>query len=103
MCSTATPPILPAWPRAKPWHWRAGTTASAAWERPSVIIWRRWTPAIELAKYYEWHDRDYGQARLWAERAYGCLATWAIDWRRQAMEAAIEHRLARLSRKGAIS
>src|SRR3989304_6241590 len=76
----------------------------------AISGWNEWgslapedpTPAIELAKYYEWHERDYRQARLWAEREKACLATWPVDWRRHAMEAAIRHRLARLSRKSAI-
>lgn len=58
------------------------------------------TPAIELAKYYEWQERDYGLARLWAERAQNSLEAWPVDWRRNAMQEAIQHRLARLRRKG---
>jgi hypothetical protein len=99
---------------ADPWARREALSGytmllkSAGRRAEAISGWNEWgtlapedpTPAIELAKFYEWHDRDYGQARLWAERAYGCLATWAIDWRRQAMEAAIEHRLERLRRKG---
>jgi hypothetical protein len=57
------------------------------------------TPAIELSKYYEWHERDLERALLRAERAHRSLARWPADWRRSAFEAAITHRLARLRRK----
>lgn len=76
--------------------------AISGWDEWGSLAPEDPTPAIELAKYYEWHERDYRQARLWAERGQACLATWPVDWRRHAMEAAIGHRLARLSRKGAI-
>jgi uncharacterized protein YprB with RNaseH-like and TPR domain len=57
------------------------------------------TPAIELAKYYEWQERDYPRALLWVERAQRSVALWPVDWRRHAMETAIQHRLVRLRRK----
>jgi len=76
--------------------------AISGWDEWGSLAPEDPTPAIELAKYYEWHERDYRQARLWAERGQACLATWPVDWRRHAMEAAIRHRLARLSRKSAI-
>lgn len=57
------------------------------------------TPAIELAKYYEWELRDPGLAIQWAERARSSLESWPPDWRKKAMQAEIEHRLERLQRK----
>jgi hypothetical protein len=81
----------------------AGRRAEAipGWDEWGSLAPEDPTPAIELAKYYEWHERDCGQALLWAERAQGCLAMWPVDWRRHAMEAAIQHRLGRLRRKSA--
>jgi uncharacterized protein YprB with RNaseH-like and TPR domain len=57
------------------------------------------TPAIELAKYYEWHERDYGLALRWTEQALASLEAWPPDWRRSAMQAEIHHRLERLRKK----
>jgi len=76
--------------------------------RPEAIAgWDEWgqlapedpTPALELAKYYEWQERDYVEALRWSERAQQSLADWPVDWRRNAMESAIQHRLDRLRRK----
>jgi hypothetical protein len=78
------------------------TEAIPGWDEWGTLAPEDPTPAIELAKYYEWHEQDYGQALVWAERAHGSLATWPVDWRRQATEEAIQHRLARLRRKGAV-
>jgi uncharacterized protein YprB with RNaseH-like and TPR domain len=98
---------------ADPWTRREALSGytmllkSAGRRQEALPGWDEWgslapedpTPAIELAKHYEWHEQDYGRAMLWAERAQGSLTNWPVDWRRHAMEVAIEHRLARLRRK----
>jgi hypothetical protein len=75
--------------------------ALSGWDEWGSLAPEDPTPAIELAKYYEWQERDYVQARLWTERAQRSLGLWPLDWRRNAMEVQIQHRLARLLRKGA--
>lgn len=57
------------------------------------------TPAIELAKYFEWEARDPEAGIRWTEQARASLEAWPVDWRRKAMEAEIEHRLERLRKK----
>jgi hypothetical protein len=69
--------------------------------------WEEWTrlapddptPAIELAKYYEWESRNPEQALRWAQRALAALESWPFDWRRRAAEQAIGHRIFRLTSK----
>ena len=56
-------------------------------------------PCLELAKYYEWQQRDLPEARRWAEAALVCLTHWNPDWRRAEAWEAVEHRLKRLARK----
>ncbi|NIS82394.1 MAG: hypothetical protein GTO14_19800 [Anaerolineales bacterium] len=73
----------------------------------AVKHWQAWhslspddpLPCIELAKYYEWHVHDLGEAKSWAENALLCLSYWPKDWRREQLWSQIEHRLARLARK----
>lgn len=69
--------------------------------------WRQWhetdpadpRPCIELAKYYEWRSHDLGQAAHWAQEASLTIASWPSGWRRERMQAEIEHRLARIEGK----
>lgn len=73
----------------------------------AVSGWERWhelapedpQPCIELAMYYEWHRRDYGEARHWAQEALLCLSHWSKGWRREQTWDQIEHRLRRISAK----
>jgi hypothetical protein len=75
------------------------TEALSGWDEWGSLAPEDPTPAIELSKYYEWHERDLAQAVVWAERAFRSLSAWPIDWRRQTMEVAVQHRLDRLRRK----
>ena len=79
----------------------AGRRAEAlsGWDEWGTLAPEDPTPAIELSKYYEWHERDLIQAQVWAERAYVCVAAWPVDWRRNTIEVDIQHRLERLRRK----
>jgi len=56
-------------------------------------------PCIELAKFYEWHQRDLEQAKNWAQESMVCLSHQPNDWRREILWGEIEHRLRRLERK----
>jgi uncharacterized protein YprB with RNaseH-like and TPR domain len=56
-------------------------------------------PCIELAKFYEWHQRDLEQAKSWAQESMVCLSHQPKDWRREILWGEIEHRLRRLERK----
>jgi len=70
-------------------------------------IWQRWhrldkqnpSPCIELAMYYEWHQRDYQAAIEWTEHALETVQLWPVDWRRMRLEQELHHRLARLQGK----
>jgi len=53
--------------------------------------------AIELAKYYEWHDRDLGRAQRWTEEAKTVVDRAEVDLSYQ--NEAITHRLNRITRK----
>ena len=73
----------------------------------AVGLWRTWhtqapedpEPCIELAKHFEWRERDFTQAQHWAAEGMGALSHWPDDWRRREMWESIEHRLTRLARK----
>lgn len=76
--------------------------------RPEAVRgWEEWsrlapgdpTPAIELAKYYEWELRVPSRAQQWALRALEALSDWPTDWRRRSAEQAIRHRIGRLDNK----
>jgi len=53
----------------------------------------------ELAKHYEWHDRDVRRALAWVEAALALARTWRPGVRREEALAAFEWRQARLLRK----
>jgi len=74
----------------------------------AVAAWEQWlatvpgadaTPYIELAKYYEWAERDLEQARMWA--AFGLHTVKALPaWQRLPGQLSdLERRLERLQRK----
>jgi uncharacterized protein YprB with RNaseH-like and TPR domain len=56
-------------------------------------------PCIELAMYYEWHERDLALAKEWAEKALLCLSHWPPGWRTDQMWSEIQHRIERINRK----
>ena len=56
-------------------------------------------PCIELAMYYEWHEKDLALAKHWAQEALVCLSHQPKGWRRDAQWDEVEHRLRRLERK----
>jgi len=56
-------------------------------------------PCIELAKFYEWEERDVIQAHTWATHALEAVQSWQADWRKERMEGEIRHRLRRLDGK----
>ena len=75
------------------------TEALSGWDEWGTLAPADPTPAIELAKFYEWQARDPEQALLWAERARRSLETWPADWRRRTAEESIGHRIQRIQRK----
>jgi uncharacterized protein YprB with RNaseH-like and TPR domain len=56
---------------------------------------------IELAKYLEWHVGDLALAAGWTQTALAQVKTWPAGPQRDAVQAELRHRLARLERKGA--
>jgi hypothetical protein len=54
---------------------------------------------VELAKYYEWKAGDIPQAIQWTERALALVRGWEFGWKREAVLAALQHRLERLREK----
>lgn len=72
---------------ALPWWQRLVETAGAVYA------------CEELAKHYEWHDKDLAQAVAWTERGLGLTDEWPAGYKRQETAVELEHRLARLERK----
>ncbi len=54
---------------------------------------------IELAKHYEWHEKDLERARSMTLEAIHRVRGWRSTPQQQAMLADLKHRLARLERK----
>lgn len=69
--------------------------------------WEQWhalnpddpTPCIELSMYYEWHAKQLEPALDWARRGREAVSGWSEGWRREALLAEIDYRIARLERK----
>ena len=53
----------------------------------------------ELAKHYEWHDLDLGQAIAWTQRGIALTKSWPRGAKRRDALADLKHRLKRLERK----
>ena len=72
----------------------------------AVIVWQQWAatilddvePYVELAKHYEWQERDLVEAKMWTERALALVNRWSPRLAALARPP-LEHRLARLQRK----
>lgn len=52
---------------------------------------------VELAKYYEWHEKSLAEAIVWTEQALSLVESWGR--RGEVVQAELRHRLARLKRK----
>ncbi|MGA2112411.1 MAG: ribonuclease H-like domain-containing protein [Anaerolineales bacterium] len=76
--------------------------ARAHWETCHRLAPGDPRPCLELAKYFEWQQRDFRQAAEWAHRAEEALASLPAGWQREAAERELLHRLARLERKQAM-
>lgn len=57
------------------------------------------TAHVELAKYFEWHVGDLALAAGWTQAALARVETWPAGPYRDAVQADLRHRLARLERK----
>lgn len=73
----------------------------------AVEVWMRWAsrfpddpaPCIEIAKHYEWHDKDLSKAQEWAAAAYGAMAQMSPGPAQERARYEIEYRLTRLACK----
>jgi hypothetical protein len=74
--------------------------------REAVPLWQQWAVTsldqveahLELAKYYEWHDKDYKTAERWTLEALSLVDSWSKT-RQKLVRPELDHRLARLQRK----
>ncbi|NKQ35261.1 MAG: hypothetical protein HF973_06530 [Chloroflexi bacterium] len=66
--------------------------AVSIWQQIAATSFGDVAAHVELAKFYEWHERDITQAILWTERALALTAD-------EMVRAELAHRLARLQRK----
>ena len=76
---------------------RSGRSAAAVayWQQLAVTSFEDTAAHVELAKYYEWQQADWGTALSWTDQALR-LAEQQDD---QTLCAALQHRLRRLERK----
>jgi len=72
----------------------------------AVPVWQQWAATslddveahVELAKHFEWQERDLGKAKLWTARALSLANRWTPRNAAIARQP-LEHRMARLQRK----
>jgi uncharacterized protein YprB with RNaseH-like and TPR domain len=75
--------------------------AVAAWEHWQSLAQDDPRPCIELAKHYEWYEKDFERAADWSQRALLCMSYWPAGWRREQIWQEIQHRISRISQKRA--
>lgn len=80
---------------------RLGRRAEAVpfWEQLASFTLDDPQPFVELAKYYEWHARDYRRAQAWVQRALALVGGWPPGWQREAAVTGLTQRLARVKAK----
>ncbi len=80
---------------------RLGRRAEAVpfWEQLASFTLEDPAPFVELAKYYEWHARDYRRAQAWVQRALALVGGWTPGWQRAAAVTALTQRLERVQAK----
>ena len=72
----------------------------------AVPVWQQWAATsiddveahVELAKHFEWQERDLDEAKIWTERALILANRWTPRSATLALPP-LEHRMARLQRK----
>jgi hypothetical protein len=69
------------------------------WWRQLVEIEGAVYACEELAKYYEWHEPDLGEAMIWTRKGIELARAWPRGAGRREALAQLEHRLQRLERK----
>jgi uncharacterized protein YprB with RNaseH-like and TPR domain len=73
--------------------------AVVAWEQLAQASEWDVTAHVELAKHWEWHAGDLGQAIVWTQAAQQIVATWPRGYARDLTGAQLVHRLERLRAK----
>jgi len=73
--------------------------AVVAWEQLAQASEWDVTAHVELAKHWEWHAGDLGQAIVWTQAAQQIVATWPRGYARDLTGAQLAHRLERLRAK----
>jgi len=74
--------------------------------REAVSYWQQWAATsideidgqVELAKFYEWHEKDLVMAEKWTLNALSLIDSWSRT-RAQMVRPELVHRLARIQRK----
>lgn len=73
----------------------------------ALVLWEEWhtldpdtpEPCVELAKHYEWREKDYRRALAWAEEALVAAGQINLPSLRNVSVHAAEHRIQRLMKK----
>lgn len=73
--------------------------AVTAWQQIASTSFDDITAHVELAKHYEWHEKDLAAAILWVRRAIALLEKRTMTAQSRLVYADLRHRLERLERK----
>ncbi|MBE2202581.1 MAG: ribonuclease H-like domain-containing protein [Anaerolinea sp.] len=76
--------------------------AAPLWQQLAATSFDRIDAHVELAKYYEWQQRDYATAVYWTEAALKLTKAWPLH-QAALIRGELEHRLRRLRQKWAAS
>lgn len=84
---------------------RHGRHAEAVplWQQIAATSFDDVSAHIELAKYYEWQEKEYGQAIYWTEQALKLAQSWRAPGPAVLVRGELEHRLARLQGKQSVA
>lgn len=72
--------------------------AAVCWQQLAVTSFDSIEAHVELAKYYEWHQRDLPAAIHWTKQGMALIESWP-DSQARLVQDDMAHRLARLVRK----
>jgi uncharacterized protein YprB with RNaseH-like and TPR domain len=73
--------------------------AVALWQQIAATSMDSVAAHLELAKHFEWHEREIATAVKWTEQALALVAYWGGTPQAMLTRAELEHRLARLLQK----
>lgn len=80
-------------------HQERRQEAVQVWQQIAATSFEDVSAHVELAKHYEWHEREFALALQWTSAAMSLVERWYDPGRAIAARRELDHRLQRLARK----